>query len=48
MGFQPIAGREDASGGMVFRLADGRSYVVRANALENNVRLYDDDRSRHQ
>jgi len=48
MQFQPIAGRDDASGGMVFRLADGRSSVVWANALENNVRLYDYDRSRHQ
>jgi hypothetical protein len=46
--FQPISGREDASGGIVFRFADGRYYVVRANALENNVRLYYYDRSRHQ
>jgi 3-keto-disaccharide hydrolase len=46
--FKPISGREDASGGIVFRFADGRYYVVRANALENNVRLYYYDRSRHQ
>jgi hypothetical protein len=46
--FKPISGREDASGGIVVRFADGRYYVVRANALENNVRLYYYDRSRHQ
>src|SRR5262245_24056747 len=33
MKFRPIAGREDASGGIVFRFADGKYYVVRANAL---------------
>lgn len=37
---EPIAGKEDASGGIVFRFADGRYYVVRANALEGNFRLY--------
>jgi hypothetical protein len=46
--FKPISGREDASGGIVFRFADGRYYVVRANALENNVRLYYYNGSRHQ
>jgi 3-keto-disaccharide hydrolase len=46
--FNPIAGREDASGGIVFRFADGRYYVVRANALENNFRLYYYNGSRHQ
>jgi 3-keto-disaccharide hydrolase len=46
--FKPISGREDASGGIVVRFAGGRYYVVRANALENNVRLYSYDRSRHQ
>ena len=46
--FKPMAGREDASGGIVFRCAEGRYYVVRANALENNVRLYYYDRGRHQ
>ena len=34
MKFKPISGREDASGGIVFRFPDGRYYVVRANALE--------------
>jgi hypothetical protein len=46
--FKPISGREDASGGIVWRYADGRYYVVRANALENNLRLYYYDRGRHQ
>jgi len=45
---KPMAGREDASGGVVFRFAAGRYYVVRANALENNFRLYYYDRGRHQ
>ncbi len=39
--FHPISGREDASGGIIFRARDGRNYLlVRANALENNFRLY--------
>src|SRR5947207_4629113 len=46
--FKPIAGREDASGGIVFRFSEGKYYVVRANALENNFRLYYYDRGRHQ
>jgi len=46
--FKPISGREDASGGLVFRFADGRYYVIRANALEDNFRLYAYDRSRRQ
>lgn len=46
--FKPISGREDASGGIVFRFSDGRYYVVRANALEDNFRLYYYDRSRYQ
>lgn len=45
--FQPIAGREDASGGIVFRLSDGRYYLARANALEDNFRLYYYDRGRY-
>jgi hypothetical protein len=48
MKFKPISGREDASGGIVFRFNDGRYYVVRANALENNFRLYSYDRGRRQ
>jgi len=46
--FKPISGREDASGGIVFRFSDGRYYVIRANALENNFRLYYYDRGRHE
>jgi hypothetical protein len=46
--FKPISGREDASGGIVFRFSEGRYYVVRANALEGNFRLYYYDRGRHQ
>jgi hypothetical protein len=46
--FKPMSGQEDASGGIVFRFSDGRYYVVRANALEDNFNLYYYDRSRHQ
>ena len=46
--FKPIAGREDASGGIAFRFTDGKYYVVRANALEDNLRLYYYDRGRRQ
>jgi 3-keto-disaccharide hydrolase len=39
--FRPISGKEDASGGIIIRAKDGRNYLlVRANALENNFRLY--------
>ena len=48
MKFKPISGREDASGGVVFRFNDGKYYVVRANALEDNFRLYAYDRGRRQ
>lgn len=48
MKFKPISGREDASGGIVFRFTDGRYYVVRANGLEGNFRLYTYDRGRRQ
>src|SRR5712664_1331315 len=46
--FKPISGQEDASGGIVFRFTDGTYYVVRANALEGNFRLYYYDRGRRQ
>jgi hypothetical protein len=46
--FRPMSGREDASGGIVFRFTDGKYYVVRANALEGNFRLYYYDRGRRQ
>jgi len=47
--FKPIAGREDAAGGIVWRWKDRGNYdVARANALENNVSLYHTTRgSRH-
>jgi len=39
--FRPVSGNEDASGGIIFRAADGKNYLlVRANSLENNFRLY--------
>ena len=39
--FRPISGKEDASGGLIFRAKDDRNYLlVRANALESNFRLY--------
>ena len=39
--FRPVSGKEDASGGIIFRAKDGQNYLlVRANALENNFRLY--------
>ena len=46
MKFRPISGREDASGGIVFRYAEGKYYLVRANALEDNFRFYYYDRDR--
>ena len=46
--FKPMSGREDASGGIVFRLHDGKYYVIRANALENNFNLYAYDRGRRE
>jgi hypothetical protein len=46
--FKPISGQEDASGGIVFRFSEGRYYVIRANALEGNFRLYYYDRGRRQ
>jgi hypothetical protein len=48
MRFRPISGREDASGGIIFRFSDGKYYVVRANALEDNFRLYYYDGGRRQ
>jgi hypothetical protein len=39
--FKPISGREDQAAGLVFRFKDADNYyIVRANALENNVVLY--------
>lgn len=39
--FKPVAGSEDRAAGLVWRAKDANNYyVVRANALENNVVLY--------
>jgi len=38
--FKPLSGKEDASGGIVFRFAEGKYYVLRADTLEGNLRLY--------
>jgi Domain of Unknown Function (DUF1080) len=39
--FKAVSGSIDRAGGLVFRLKDPNNYyVVRANALENNYRLY--------
>jgi hypothetical protein len=39
--FKPVAGRVDQAGGIAVRVLDGDNYyVVRANALEDNVRFY--------
>ena len=39
--FKAVSGKTDRAGGLVFRLKDANNYyVVRANALENNYRLY--------
>jgi hypothetical protein len=38
---KPVSGKEDQAGGIVFRFQDANNYyVVRANALEDNVVLY--------
>ena len=39
--FKPVAGRVDQAGGIAIRVIDSDNYyVVRANALEDNVRFY--------
>ena len=39
--FKPVAGRIDQAGGIAIRILDADNYyVVRANALEDNVRFY--------
>jgi hypothetical protein len=39
--FRAVTGKVDQAGGIAFRVKDAQNYyVVRANALENNVRLY--------
>jgi protein-tyrosine-phosphatase len=40
--FKSISGKEDQAGGVVWRLKDANNYyVARANALEDNVTIYD-------
>src|SRR5258708_1638200 len=42
MKFKPISGRTDQAGGIIWRAKDSNSYyVARANALEDNVTIYD-------
>jgi hypothetical protein len=39
--FNPLSGKEDQAGGLLFRFQDANNYyVVRGNALEGNVVLY--------
>jgi len=39
--FKPISGREDRAAGLIFRIQDQDNYyILRANALENNVNFY--------
>lgn len=40
--FKSLSGKEDQAGGVVWRLKDANNYyVARANALEDNVTIYD-------
>lgn len=40
--FKPISGKEDQAGGLIWRAKDPNNYyVARANALEDNVTVYD-------
>ncbi|MBJ6724623.1 family 16 glycoside hydrolase [Geomesophilobacter sediminis] len=39
--FKPVSGREDQAAGIIFRVRDKDNfYILRANALEDNVNLY--------
>ena len=39
--FKPISGEEDQAAGLIFRVQDaGNYYIVRANALEDNVAIF--------
>ena len=39
--FKPISGAEDQAAGLIFRVQDeGNYYIVRANALEDNVAIF--------
>ena len=40
--FKPVSGKEDQAGGLIWRAKDSNNYyVARANALEDNVTIYD-------
>src|SRR6266581_3298907 len=40
--FKPVSGKEDQAAGLVWRAKDSNNYyVARANALEDNVTIYD-------
>jgi len=40
--FKPISGKADQAGGLIWRAKDSDNYyIARANALENNVTIYD-------
>src|SRR5262245_56525883 len=40
--FKALSGKEDQAGGVVWRLRDADNYyIARANALEDNVTIYD-------
>ena len=39
--FKPVSGREDRAAGLIFRVQDTNNYyILRANALEDNVNIY--------
>jgi hypothetical protein len=39
--FKPVSGKEDQAGGVIWRAKDADNYyIARANALEDNVRIY--------
>lgn len=39
--FKPISGKSDQAAGIIFRIQDkGNYYILRANALEDNVNIY--------
>jgi hypothetical protein len=39
--FKPVAGKEDQAGGVIWRVQDANNYyILRANALEDNVTIY--------
>src|SRR5262245_64191293 len=43
--FKPVSGNGDQAAGLVWRLKDANNYYIdRANALEDNVVLYNDER----